>query len=141
MKKTGFALVAILVVVAVVVVFSGVLQKAIPLPQLSPTSQQILNPDEKVNKFPVTFLGDLKDKKVKLDSVKAQLGIVDTELTEKIGQGQEVYNQVFGTIKNPGIVGDGLLMVLTAVGTWLAAKSKLYTPDEVKLIQKGETII
>lgn len=140
-KRVGFALVAILIIVAAVAVFSGVLERFYIAPQLSPTTQQVINPDRPVSKSPFTTLGTLKDAQVKLDVTKATVGIVDSELKDKTNQSQVAYNSLFGSLSNPGLFGAILLAAATGIATNAYNKSKLYTPDQVKLVKNGDTIL
>jgi hypothetical protein len=141
MKNAGFATIAILAVIAVIVVFSGVLKPLMPVEQLSPTAQKFLNPDAEVSNFPITIYGNVKNNQIAIDMLKARIGVVDDELTKKAKEVEATYDKLIGTINQPGIFGSIALMAATAFITKKYQESKLYTPEEVKKVKEGETIL
>lgn len=140
-KRTGEALVAILIVIAALVVGTGVVKQIWPAEQLSSTAQYVIDPKGPVQEFPFTTLGSLKNSKVKLDVTKATINVVDAEVNEKIGASQSAYDSLIGDFKQPGILGLGLFATISAIGTHMYDKSKMYSVEEVRLVEKGEHIL
>jgi hypothetical protein len=137
LKKTGTALVAILAIVAVVVVFSGVLERVWIAPQVSPVVQATLSPDKPVNYFPITTLGQIKDKKVQLEMLKVTTGIIDAELNLKAATSQATYDSLIGTINSPGLFGAVLLATATGFVTSAYKNKTMYSENEVTEIKNG----
>jgi hypothetical protein len=92
LKKTGVALLGILLIVAAVAVLTGVATHVLPAIQLSDVAQKFIEPSKAVSTFPITTLGSLKNKKQRLEVIKATVEIVDKEMTEKTEQSQQVYD-------------------------------------------------
>jgi len=136
LRQTGSVLVIVLVAVAAVAVFSGVLERVWPASQISPVTQQLLNPGQPVNTFPITTLGNIKDKKVQLEVQKATVGIIDSELSLREKASQIAYDKLVGSINSPGILGAVLLAGLTGIGTNLYKNKTMYNEQEVDKIKK-----
>ncbi len=136
-KKTGAALVGLLIVLAAIVAFSGALKPLWPSAQSSPTAQHTADPSKPIDTFPITFLGTLKNQKTKVDVVEATVGIVQKEYNEKISASEDSYNKIIGTIDSPGIFGTGLAALLTMYGTAMYKNKTMWNEQEVNAIKNG----
>lgn len=136
MKNTGTAIVAILIVVGAIALFSGILEGIFPAQQASPLAQEFVGPTQPVNTFPITTLGELKDQKQKLDVISATTDIVAKEYDEKIGASQQAYNKLIGTIDNPGLFGAAISALLAGYLTKLYKDKTMYSEVEVEKIKK-----
>lgn len=123
------ALVVILIVVAAVAILTGVAEYVCPAPRLSDVAQQFIEPDKKVNTFPITTLGALKNDKQKLEIIKVTTDVVSKEMGEKIEQSQKVYDYA------TPLAAALLSFYITSV-----YKNKtLYTEAEIQEIKNGKT--
>jgi len=132
MKRTGVALVAILIIVASVALLSGVFEAFWPANQSSPVAQQLIEPGKPVNTFPITFLGDLKNQQKKVDVISATVGVVKGEYDEKVNKAQAAYDKLIGTIDKPGLLGTGAAALLAMYATALYKNGQLYNKSEVE---------
>jgi hypothetical protein len=92
LKKTGAIFIGILLVVAAVAILTGVATHILPAVQLSDVSQKFIEPNKNVNTFPITTLGTLKNKRQRLEVIKATAEIVDKEMAVKEAASQKVYD-------------------------------------------------
>lgn len=93
-KKLGSALIGILIIVLGIAAVTGLLEQVWPAAQPSPVAQRLITPKEKVNTFPLTFLGKLKNQKQELDVIEATTKIVQQEFELKIAQSQAAYSSI-----------------------------------------------
>lgn len=139
MRRFGTVLVAILVVLAAAVMFTGVLEQVWPAPQASSLAQQFVNPGEKVDKFPFTTLGNLKGQKQELQVIEATTSIIQKEYDEKIAGSQKAYDKLIGTIDNPGLLGSGIAALLAGYAVALYKNKTMYSETEVTEIKNGNS--
>ena len=128
LRKTGNVLVIALIFVGAVVALSGALKSVFPAEQSSEVAQQLISPNEKVNTFPITTLGKLKNKEQKLAVIDATTKIVQKEFNAKIEQSQTAYTSVVALLS----------AIASAYGTTLYNKAKMYTEEEVQVIKNGK---
>lgn len=93
-KKAGAALIGILIVVLGIAAVTGILEQVFIAAQPSPTAQKLMAPNEKVNTFPFTTLGKLKDKKQQLNVMDATVQIVKQEFAIKIAESTAAYSTI-----------------------------------------------
>lgn len=138
LRKSGIALVAALVILAAVTLFSGVLEQVWPASQSSGLAQKLVEPSKKVDNFPFTTLGKLKNQKQKLAVIDATVGIVNKEYEAKIGLSQGAYDKLVGTMNNPGLFGSAIFALLAGYGVRIYDKNTMYDEREVEIIKNGK---
>lgn len=128
LKKTGEVLIGILLVVTAVAILSGCITGFWPAEQLSGTAQRFIEPSKDADTFPITTLGNIKDKKQKLEVIKATADIVTKEIYDKAKASQDVYN-----LMTP-IAAAMLSFYLTS----LYKNRTMYSETEVTEIKNGK---
>ncbi|MDD5328334.1 MAG: hypothetical protein PHY02_11080 [Phycisphaerae bacterium] len=118
-KKTGVALIGVLIVILGIAAVTGILQQVWPAAQPSPTAQKLIAPTEKVKTGWFTTLGKLKDQKVELDVIAATTTIVQKEFEVKIAEATAAYS-VIAAIAGAYVMG-------------LYKNQTMYSEDEHKL--------
>lgn len=124
-KKAGAALVTVLIIILGVAAVTGVLEQVWPAAQPSGVAQQLIAPNEKVNTFPLTTLGKLKNKKQRLNVIEATTKIVQNEFELKIAQSQTAYSAI-------AAIASAYFMALYKNRT-------MYSEQEVTDIKKNST--
>lgn len=124
-KKTGAALITILILIVGLAAVTGVLEQVWPAAQPSPTAQQLIAPTKPVNTFPMTTLGKLKNKKQRLDVIAATTAIVRNEFELKIAKSQSAY--------------AAIAAVAAAYFMSIYKNKTMYSEQEVAEIRNGNT--
>ncbi len=137
-KKSGTVLVAVIVIIAVVAMFSGVFETVWPAPRSSPVAQELIG--QPANTFPITTLGKLKNEQKKVEVLSATVGVVKGEYDDKINKAQAAYDKLVGSIDKPGMLGTIAVGLMAMYGTALYKNNQLYTLAEVNdAVKNGKT--